>query len=716
VLAGLVATAIGVVGAIAAAIRPRFFYVGDNPESFIPLWHHFGQNLLAGQWLPMEASGWMGGNYAGEAAYALWNPLLLLAYVVVGLTTDIAVGAAIVMVVMLAGLGAGTYLLARSYGADKLPSALAGLAIPFSGFTLFYEAAGWPAGLAAFVGVTWFWVSVRKVMTGGWPWISIWVAGYLAVTTGNPYALLGILVVLLGAFVELCVARRWRDAAHLVVSGALVGAVASLVFLPLLGVQPVTVRQELAGVHNDTFLVPDLGDIAGASTFSYLPSITNWGGALVESLPSTYLAWFALPLLPWVRWRALWARLKPSPSILVSGAVFALVILGPSNLWLFRWPLRLIEYAYLVVLVVLALALSAGLATSSRRARVIGTAAIAVAGTYLAVASTPTGWRMHGLALLITSALLVTCYAVWRRRGINAAILVALASTALVAVLHASLYPRGQSPIVLPDSAADVEASSAEYVGTVLQLANQGRVEAETTNRGEILFGNLNLLVPAEVINRYSGISNRAFSETLCIDYKGQTCEDAYERLWRSVPRMQGDLVDALRVNTLVVHRDSYPEVTAAGPPDGWREADASTSRVVWVREVPLEENGRVSGTSAGVEATSMHSGEMAEEVRVRATQAGWITFARLAWPGYEVAIDGEPAVANASSSGLLQVAVPPGEHTVQLSYSVPGLQAGWIATALAGLLALVQSLVLFLRNSRQAGANTSAAHERTVN
>ncbi|MFK4980255.1 hypothetical protein, partial [Klebsiella pneumoniae] len=77
--------------------------------------------------------------------------------------------------------------------------------------------------------------------------------------------------VLGAAFVELLIARRGRAAIDLVVTGALVGVTSLLVFLPLLGVQPVTVRQELAGVVNDTFMVPDLGDLAGASTPSFLP-------------------------------------------------------------------------------------------------------------------------------------------------------------------------------------------------------------------------------------------------------------------------------------------------------------------------------------------------------------------------------------------------------------------------------------------------------------
>src|SRR3712207_1771865 len=113
---------------------------------------------------------------------------------------------------------------------------------------------------------------------------------------------------------------------------------------------------------NDTFLVPQLGDVAASSAPTYVPAILNWGGALIERLPSTYFLWFALPLLPWVRWHG-WRRPdRPVTSAVVVAAVFGALTLGPSNLWLFRWPIRLIEYTYLALAVVLALLLSRGLA------------------------------------------------------------------------------------------------------------------------------------------------------------------------------------------------------------------------------------------------------------------------------------------------------------------------------------------------------------------
>lgn len=710
-----VAGYVALLGTIAAVAGQHFFYVGDNPESFIPLWHHFGTELRAGHWWTMEASGWMGGNYVGEAAYAQWNPPLLVAYVVISFFGDLAVGASVIMIAMLALLGAGAFLLMRSYGAAKAPSfALAG-ALPVTGFTLFYEAAGWPAGLAAFVGVTFFWLAVRKQVTGDWPPFVTFLFGYLAVTTGNPYALLGILIVLASAFAELLVARRMREAWELVVTGALVGATALLVFLPLLGVQPVTVRQELAGIVNDTFMVPDLGDLAGASTPSYLPTITNWGGAVVESLPSTYLAWFALPLLPWIRWRDLWQNLRTRSSLLIVAGIFAVSVVGPSNLWLFRWPIRLIEYLYLAVLIILAIAISRGLATNATRKRAWASALIVIVGAFLAVAGTPGGAKIHLASAALTAALLIGLGIIWRRRGTTAAMGVVLAGTVLVTGFQTLAYPRGTPTIVVPSNLADMAARTASYEGTVLQLAEQRLTGPEAINSAAILFGNLSAALPYESINRYSGISYRAMSEALCIDYKGVTCPETYDRLWQRVDRTTGDYADALGIGTLVIHRASLPDVVEDGPPEEWREVESDDERVVWVRDTPLAENGRVTGTSAGVEASSTSSSETSEVVEVEAARAGYVTFARLAWPGYAVTVDGVTEDYVISDEGLLQVAVPEGHSRITVAYTAPGLATGWIATGVAALLALILTPIWYMsrRRNRVAGIEDPAVATR---
>ena len=203
---GVLAAAIGVI----PQWRGEFFYyVGDAPEQYTPLWHVFGEQLRAGQWPTMDPAGWLGGNYAAEAMTGLWNPVNLLDYLLVSTFDNLSLAAFVVMVQFLGILAMGVFLLAREYGAGRVPAVLVAIAVPVSGFTLWYEASGWPAGLMAFTWVTHFWWSSRRHARGELNPLVPFLFGGLTITVGNPYGALGVLVVSVAIGVELLLQRRW---------------------------------------------------------------------------------------------------------------------------------------------------------------------------------------------------------------------------------------------------------------------------------------------------------------------------------------------------------------------------------------------------------------------------------------------------------------------------------------------------------------------------
>src|SRR5207302_10153547 len=125
--------------------------------------------------------------------------------------------------------------------------------------------------------------------------------------------------------------------------GVCVALVVPLVFLPLALTGPVTWRASW-GVLNDGALVPTGTDLLALSVPSYLPFIRVFSADGMRE-PAAYFAWFALPLAPWLDWRVL--RKRALGGAFVFALVFLALTLGPSALWMFRWPLRLIEYCYL---------------------------------------------------------------------------------------------------------------------------------------------------------------------------------------------------------------------------------------------------------------------------------------------------------------------------------------------------------------------------------
>jgi hypothetical protein len=715
----LVTVGVGVLAALICVIpqwRGTFFYyVGDNVESFIPLWHNVGAALREGHWPGFDPAAWTGGNLVGEAAYGMFNPVTLANAVLVSGFDDLSLAAFTVMVEFLAILAMGTYLLAREYGAGRVPAVLVATAIPVAGFTLWYEASGWPAGLMAFTWVTHFWWSARRHARGRLIPLVPFLFGFLAMTTGNPYAALGLAVVLVAIGVELLLQRQFARLAHLTVMGACVGLVALLVFLPLLGTSSVSARQQLADIANDTFLVPDLGDLAGASSPTYLPSILNWNGALLERLPSTYLAWFVLPLLPWLRWTGLRARAASLTSLGVVGGGYLLATLGPSNFWLFRWPVRLIEYLYLAVAVLFAVALSAGLATDRVRRRALASGVIVVLGGYLAWAVQPGLNRVHAAGVIGVAVLVALAVLAGFRLGMAALGALVVVGTAGVVTLQTTVFPplsEGHTSHYPPSELSEMAAGAAGYEGTVLQLAAISGVTSEQMRGGELLFGNLPRAAGVQSIGSYSGIGFLEFNDELCIDYRGATCPAAFDRLW--APTGEGvpvPLVDALRVSTLVIQRSQLPEAAAQAPPEGWRLLNRTPVRTVWVREQPLEGDGRVSWASEAVEVEADSASPRRESVRYRADGPGRLLFARLAWPGYTATVDGLEVEVEDGPAGLVTVDVPAGSGTLELTHATPGLRLGMTAAAAAGAVVVLQT-VLWLWHGRRSRARSGALQE----
>jgi hypothetical protein len=104
--------------------------------------------------------------------------------------------------------------------------------------------------------------------------------------------------------------------------------------------QSVTYRND-SKIGNSGLMVPGLGDLLNAST----PSFAAWVDAFEHpylTVPATYLAWYALPLLPWLRYRAIVDALVSRMAVPVYAGARPGFSVGPSEAWMFRWPLRVV--------------------------------------------------------------------------------------------------------------------------------------------------------------------------------------------------------------------------------------------------------------------------------------------------------------------------------------------------------------------------------------
>lgn len=717
-----VASFVGIVAQLPLIRNRIFYYWDDSAAAFLPHWFRIGTELRSGNWPMLAPDAWMGGNFLSEVQLSLWNPVSLANYVLVSVLPDLAVAATLVKTEFLILLAIGTYLLAREYGAKRGAAAAVATALPFAGYTLFFDASAWVAGLIGFAWLPWVWWAARRVGTGKSNPLVLLLFGFLGMTVGSPYGALGIVVILLGVAVELLVRKNWRGLIKVVVTGGLVGMSSLVVFLPLLGSSSVTWRTD-SKLDNNGFLVPALSDLFGLSAPTYQAQLESWVGTEAFTFPITYLAWFVAPLIPWLKWSELRTRARDYLGLFIFGVVYVLFTIGPSNMGMFRWPARLVEYVYLPVMVLFAVVLSKGLQTSAVRNRSILSLVIVFGGFYLSWASLPLSWKWHGLATVLVVALLAVLFFVSRKAPKYTAVVLVL-GTAAVLGLQLSHYKGNNNinPWNFPHDVSTMQDRfDHRYEGNTLLVAdsgvlakNTGGVSPETSWR-DGLFGAQWEVAGVQALNSYTGLGYNSFSEALCMNYYGGTCPGAYTRLWKPASsRVDVPLVDALRLETIVVANGYVTQDGPDTPPPGWSEQERTDAVTVLHRDVPLPfPTGRLSYAEPGVNVSAdVAVGDEGETTAYQGS-GGKVLFAALAWPGWTATVDGKDVKVEQGPAGLIQVDLPAAKDngsTLVLDFQPPGLSLGWKVTVVALVLGLAYSVFVFVGSLRRRREKVVAA------
>ncbi len=684
--------------AVPFLITSWFYQRGDTAAQFAPTWWHFGEMVREGQWpLWLDPQSWAGGNYVAEALFGTYNPLNVLVWVAVSLGPDLAVSTYLVKASVMVLLALGTYFLAREYDAVPAPAAAVAIALPFSGFTLFWDAGSWPSGLMAFAYAPWVWLTFRRALRGAGSPFWAFLAGLLAVLNGNPYGTLAVITVGAALVVEGLVQRAWGGVVRLALVGIAVAAFLPLVYLPLLETSDLAVRSAGALFENSGKLRPTAGDLLAASSPLHTPPIRAITGPML--VPATFLAWFVLPLLPWLQWGTLRRRSREFVGLGLITVAYLALTLGPSKLWLFRWPLRVIEYFYLGVLVVFAVLLSQGLARTSLRPRLVGTGLILATLGWLTWSQDPAALRRAVVGTAVVAALTVVALAahlVVRRTALVS--LVAIGGVGLVLALQVSTFGENASSRIwhVPSNVAELQDTFADREGRLMQFAdlkplqNKGQIARLERQWDTYLPGSMYHPAGVEAVNNYTGMGFLPFTRNFCMEYDGLTQPCGYRNLWKVGGSGQPALADLMKLDTIVVQPSLAKGVT---PGAGWVEESADDRAIVLRREGEQPYPGsELSWVSDGVEvARARTRGNLRESLDVvSAEDGGELVFSMLAWPGWSADLDGKPLSITGSDIGLLTVTLPAGASgTVDLTYRPPGLATGLLGAGVGTLIGL---------------------------
>lgn len=685
-LSMLAVVAVGV--ALPLLVNRGFYYWDDTAAVAVPWYRRIAEDVLAGQLPLLQVDMWRGGNLAAEAATGFWNPVVLGAAIATLPVANLAVAITLMKAAFLAIMAGGTYLLAREYGAGQWPAAAVGAALPLAGYTLFVDGTSWVNGLLISAFTPWVWWAARRAVRGRGSFVWVVLAGYLCGSVGNPYGVLTAAVAMGAVLVEGGVTGHLHRLPGLVVAGVAVLLTNLVVYLPFVLTSSVTYRSGSAQtqVGNDDFLSPSVTDLLGASSPSYQPVMTMWTGLSHWTVPVMFVSWFLLPLLPWVRFGRL--RGRQCTALWIFAGLFLLLVLGPSQVWMFRWPLRLVAVLALALGVMWAVLASGELHRTRRGARVAASLGVVAFGGYVAWAGLPEQLPRHLLGAVVVGALVALLVVAGTSRGRGFAVLAA--GTLGVLALQVGWFPGNYNVANyhFPTRVAQLHDRFANrYEGVTVQVADVNAVPPTDLNPEgaytDLLFGSLYSVAGVESLTDYSGIGFNALDHVLCVAYQGSTCAGAWDQLWQRPPGSDVPLADLLRAQTVVV-QNALVDTRDDPAPAGWVQAERDPEVTVWKRVAAVPwPDGRLSHASPGVEVRSDRTaGDTHEELavaRTDPTRPATLTFARLAWPGYTATLDGRPVPVATGPVGLLQVELPAGppDGQLMLSFTPPGFVVG---------------------------------------
>ncbi|MFF2556957.1 hypothetical protein ACFVUS_38555 [Nocardia sp. NPDC058058] len=708
-----VVTAVGVtLGYIAVLLaNARHFYTDDSESQYTGLWVFFGRAFRDGQFPFLLPQQWMSGNYTNEEA-GLFNPPQLLIDLIAPSVPNLAVYATIVKLIFAIIAGLGVYRVCLAYGSRPEWAAAAGVAFPFTGFFLFFDSASW---FTAMSGTAWMihaWASsVRYARGKGGP-IPVFVYLYLAISVQYVFPAVEAAIMLVAVAVGELVWRgrsAWAPLTRLTAAAAAAGAAGLITFLPSMLSAKVSWRGT-SQINNDQFLTVPWSESLNASLPSTLPAFNSWWG-YIQPLPMVYIAWFLIPALAFVDWRAAKAQWKELSSIALFAAVMLMWTAGPGTIGPLRWPARVLPMLALGLLVLVCVLLGRFGTVRSWRNRGIAAGVLILLLWVRTFSADPHDVLWHVLSALVVGALVAGVVWLGRTRGTAAA--VALTIVAMLPIAYFQVRSVQPTPMSwnLPANREEAKAAFPKFTtGTTLQLGDRGLLQPADKSLegayGSLVWGNYAKDLELDYVNGYTPNGHFYFGEMLCMRWDGSTCPDSYQRMFAPEPTTGRPLADLMLIDRIVLQKAMFPEAGNQPAPEGWHfTAVPGHEKYIWVLERdggPISTvNGRI-GDAHNVDAKSLSESGTSSVVRVSSETGGRITFARLGWPGYRVALNGKTIPFTTVAKSFVAVDIPAGTKAAELevTWRPPGWKIG-IGAAGAGLIGLGVLQWMYLRSRR---------------
>ncbi len=695
-LAPAIVVIVVAIGACIPLLFNRTYYFVDYSQvGAFGQWYKIGERVLTNDWSLVNPLVWQSGNYVVSDGWGIFSPILWLIGVASHFVPSALLFTTGVKIACLLVGGLGVYALARTFGVTRPWSTVIGAAAPLSGFTLYMDAPSWVDGLMAWSLVPLAWMLLRRAVFGARSPVLAILACTSVIGVNYVPATLVLAVVLAATIVEAWFARQAPARARAWGAAIISALFAVVVCLPWL----VTLAAigGFGGIGDSGLLTVDLSGLAASSVPVGTPQVTLTTQIFPDA-PILYIAWF-LPLLAYVDWHQLAARLRERLSIVIVLAFSLLAVLLPSDFGPLRFPARMMPYAALTVLLVAAVALSGARPGTITRRRFLFSALSVVVGAGIAIGQGP---QFFLSIAAVSVASLVGTWLVYRILGPGLRIrnfrpMTLVAGLSIVATLGFLVAQHDTSPrsplpdYDIPSHVADYQSQVRGASGDVIVVGSVAATDRHPDTWRETLVGNLWYLNDAHVQNAYASVVYPGYESAACQDSTGFTCPGLYSRLFAVQPHTGETLVDLMGVSTIQIIKSAFADDSWSEAPRGWEIVqDTARTRLI-ARDRPIPGAGGLAWSSSGTKVTTLHTDAMGMSFRVENVPAGGgeVALSRIPWPGYRVTgaeLEAKPLDGFLMGVKLTQASIG---KVVSVSYWSPGWQAQVIAAALAAVLLL---------------------------
>ncbi|MBP2437081.1 YfhO family protein [Microbacterium amylolyticum] len=617
-------------------INPRFYFTDDTERGSFGQWYALGEHLSQGRLPILNPSAWQGGNYFAEGQWGILSPVTWLIGLTAYISPDAALHVTVWKIAFLALFSAGMFLLARDMGASRPWAALAGVLAPAAGFTVYIDAASWSTGLFDACLFPLLWWALRRTVEHGKSPVPYVILSFTLVTIGYVFGVMVLVIILVESLVRHIVHRDGTRIIRTLLASAWGAAWTIVIYLPAIATAPVTERSS-DPFANEHFLNADITDLLSAGSPLTTATIKSFWGDTTQG-PLVYIAWL-LPLIPLFLPIARDAVIRLLP-VWIFGAVMLAFILAPSEMGALRWPLRMMPYVAIAVIIVLVVAATRAYPYRVTRARAWAAVAVIAATTYIGWVEEMWSWKSI-LVTFIAQLVLVAIFYLHatraRTRQVTVAVLLSIAITVGVAGAQMLQFRESPMPTVnAPTSTDELRSVLDEPRGDAIVVGNYYTGQNTPASWDERLMGNLWYLSETPVASVYTVLPFESFADDLCSDLRGLTCEDALDTLWSIDPDTGERVSDLMSISTIIAAKATYPDQPVV--PDGWHVADDLDWNWYLQRDEELPSAGGVTWTGEGTAVTVTAQSDTSVTFSVDAVGSDpRVVLSRLPFPGYEV-------------------------------------------------------------------------------